>query len=78
MRGPGLQGAGRRGLGRVLTREQADRLYAEAVAERDLYLAALRHLMEFGERLMASEVMEERGIGCCICEGARVALDREG
>lgn len=46
-------------------------------AERDRYRKALEALMEFGKRLMNSDVMEERGIGCCICEGARV-IEGEG
>lgn len=39
--------------------------------------AALYHLMEFGKRLMNSDDMGERGIGCCICEGARIINGEE-
>lgn len=56
-------------------RSGVDALYdqiTELKDERDQLRGALTHLMSFGKRLMNSEVMEERGIGCCICEGARI------
>lgn len=39
------------------------------------YGDALVSLMRFGERLMASDDEDERGIGCCIVEGARVVRE---
>lgn len=39
------------------------------------YHSALGRLMAFGESLMASDDEDERGIGCCICEGARAVRD---
>lgn len=47
----------------------------DAESERDRLREALRHLYEFGVRLMNSEVMEERGIGCCVAEGSRIAIE---
>lgn len=45
---------------------------ARLEAEGERMRGALTHLMAFGKRLMNSDVMEERAIGCCICEGARI------
>lgn len=62
------------GFGYLLGRYHVED-YVQIATERDRYRKALEQLMEFGKRLMASEVMEDRGIGCCICEGARVVED---
>jgi hypothetical protein len=52
-----------------------ERYGAALVADWALMHSALSRLMEFGEALMRSEDMEERGIGTCICEGARMVRD---
>jgi hypothetical protein len=59
------------------TADQRELLLKRTRAERDRYRAALEALMAFGGRLMVSDDEAERGIGCCICEGARVVTESE-
>jgi hypothetical protein len=55
--------------------DQREALLKQARAERDDYRKALEALMAFGGRLMVSDDEAERGIGCCVCEGARIVTD---
>jgi chromosome segregation ATPase len=66
----------------IETRENSNRVSIRVEGENRTFKAegeklreALRNLLKFGERLMASENEYERGIGCCICEGARLVSD---
>jgi hypothetical protein len=56
-------------------RQELEALRRQLRGAVDPYRAALEYLMEFGKRLMNSDDEGERGIGCCICEGARIVED---
>lgn len=45
--------------------------------QKDRYERALRDLMVFAKRLMASESEDERAIGCCVAECARVVEEED-
>jgi hypothetical protein len=69
----------------VRERDHAQKLYlstGEALDRVDdsriKYRQALVQLLLFGERLMQSDSMEERAIGCSICEGARIVAPSKG